>query len=206
MYTLFWEKGSGSIVVQALMEEMQVDYERCYVDMGADEHRGADYLKHNPTGMVPALMLPDGQTIGESAAIVLHLGEQCSDASLVPQAGDTERPRFLYWLVYMATTGYMGFGAFAHPERYTQDANGLEAVSAAMLETIDRFFGVLEQGIAGEPWMLSSGFSALDIYLAMLAGWYPDRDALFRRCPKVGALCEAVEARPLYRKVMADHA
>jgi glutathione S-transferase len=206
MYTLFWEKGSGSIVVQALMEELQVAYQRRYVDMGADEHLGAGYRRHNPAGMVPALTLPDGQTMGESAAILLYLGEQCSDTRLVPPAGDAARPRFLFWLVYMATTGYMGFGAFAHPERYTRDANGLEAVSDAMLETIDRFFEVLERGIAGDPWILAGGFSALDIYLTMLAGWYPQRDALFRRCPKVGALCAAVEARPAYRKVMADHA
>ena len=55
MYTIFWEFGSGSIVVQALLEEMAIDFERIYVDMEAEEHLGADYLRHNPSGMVPAL-------------------------------------------------------------------------------------------------------------------------------------------------------
>ncbi|MGB5327526.1 MAG: glutathione S-transferase N-terminal domain-containing protein, partial [Gammaproteobacteria bacterium] len=98
MYTLFWEKGSGSIAVQALLEEMDVTYARSYVDMEAGEHQKSEYLRQNPTGLVPALKLPDSHTIGESAAIVLHLGEQCSDGQLVPQSGDDERPDFLYWL------------------------------------------------------------------------------------------------------------
>ena len=58
MYTLFWEKGSGSIVVQALLEELGVTYERHYVDMEAGEHQKDQYLRQNPTGLVPALMLP----------------------------------------------------------------------------------------------------------------------------------------------------
>ena len=106
MYTLFWEKGSGSIVVQALLEEMGVTYDRNYVDMEAGEHQKSEYLRLNPTGLVPALKLPDLNTIGESAAIVMHLGEQCSDGQLVPLSDNTERPDFLYWLLFMATTGY----------------------------------------------------------------------------------------------------
>ena len=206
MYTLFWEKGSGSIVVQAMLEEMNVPFERRYIDMQADEHHGADYLQHNPAGMVPALMLPGGHAIGESAAIVLHLGEQCSDGRLAPQVGDAERPDYLFWLMYMATAGYMTFARFAHPERYTRDQSALEPVQEAARDDVMHFFDVVDAGIAGDPWFLPFGFSALDLYLTMLAGWHPDKMALFKRCPKVAALCSAVEDRPLYQKVMADHA
>lgn len=206
MYTLFWEKGSGSIVVQALLEEMGVTYDRYYVDMEAGEHQKGEYLRQNPTSLVPALMLPNSHTIGESAAIVLHLGEQCSDGRLIPQSGDNERPDFLYWLLFMATTGYTTFGRLCHPERYTQDQSALEPVRLAAEEGVTRFFDVLEEGIKGEPFFLSPGFTALDIYMTMLAGWHPDKNALFRRNPKIAALCVAVENRPAYKKVIADHA
>ena len=206
MYTLFWEKGSGSIVVQALLEEMGVTYDRNYVDMEAGEHQKGEYLRQNPTGLVPALMLPNSHTIGESAAIVLHLGEQCSVGRLIPQSGDNERPDFLYWLLFMATTGYTTFGRLWHPERYTQDQSALEPVRMVADEDVTHFFDVLEGGIRGEPYILSSGFTALDIYMTMLAGWHPDKNALFRRNPKIAALCVAVENRPAYKKVIADHA
>ena len=205
MYTLFWEKGSGSIVVQALLEEMDVTYDRNYVDMEAGEHQKNEYLRQNPTGLVPALKLANSHTIGESAAIVLHLGEQCSDGQLVPQSGDDERPDFLYWLLFMATTGYTTFGRLAHPERYTQDQSALEPVRLVAEDDVTRFFDVLEGGIKGEPYFLSFGFTALDIYSTMLAGWHPDKKALFQRNPKMAQLCAAVEGRPAYKKVIADH-
>jgi glutathione S-transferase len=205
MYTLFWEKGSGSIVVQALLEEMDITYDRNYVDMEAGEHQKNEYLRQNPTGLVPALKLPDSHTIGESAAIVLHLGERCSDGQLVPQSGDDERPDFLYWLLFMATTGYTTFARLAHPERYTQDQSALEPVRLVAEDDVTRFFDVLEKGIKGEPHFLSFGFTALDIYSTMLAGWHPDKKALFQRNPKIAQLCAAVEGRPAYKKVIADH-
>lgn len=205
MYVLFWEKGSGSIVVQALLEEMGVSYDRKYVDMSAGEHHEKEYLRQNPTGLVPALKLPNQHTIGESAAIVLHLGEQCTDGQLIPQSGDIERPDFLYWLLFMATTGYTTYGRLGHPERYTRDQSSLEPVRLAAEEDVTDFFDVLEGTIKGDPYFLSSGFTALDIYLTMLAGWHPDKNALFERNPKVARLCKAVESRPAYGKVIAEH-
>ena len=205
MYVLFWEKGSGSIVVQALLEEMGVTYDRKYVDMFAGEHHENEYLRQNPTGLVPALKLPNHHTIGESAAIVLHLGEQCTDGQLVPQSGDSERPDFLYWLLFMATTGYTAYGRLAHPERYTRDQSSLEPVRLAADENVTDFFDVLEGSIKGDPYFLSSGFTALDIYLTMLAGWHPNKNTLFERNSKVARLCKAVESRPAYEKVIAEH-
>jgi glutathione S-transferase len=187
------------------MRQKNVTYDRNYVDMEAGEHQKNEYLRQNPTGLVPALKLPDSRTIGESAAIVLHLGEQCSDGQLVPQSGDDERPDFLYWLLFMATTGYTTFGRLAHPERYTQDQSALDPVRLVAEDDVTRFFDVLEGGIKGEPYFLSFGFTALDIYLTMLAGWHPDRNALFQRNPKIAMLCTAVESRPAYKKVIADH-
>ena len=205
MYTLFWEKGSGSIVVQALLEEMGVNYESKYVDMASEEHKGSNYLQQNPTGLVPALGLPNQQIIGESAAIVLLLGEQCADGRFVPQPSDKERPDFLYWLLYMATSGYPTFARVGHPERYTKDEGATDPVRMAAEDDVTRFFDVLEDAIKGKPYFLSSGFTALDIYLSMMTEWHPDKNALFESNPKVALLYKAVENRPAYKKAINYH-
>ena len=205
MYKVYWEFGSGSIAVQALLEELAVDFERVYVDMEAEEHLGGDYLRRNPAGLVPALGLPDGQAIGETAAILLHFGDRFPDCPLLPAAGDADRAAFLFWLSYMATTGYKAFGRLAHPERYVRGQDDYEPVCRAAGEDLLRFFEVIERGIAGRPYMLSRGFTALDIYLTMLAGWYPERDNLLARNPGIARLVEAVEQRPAYRKTIEDH-
>ena len=205
MYTLFWEKGSGSIVVQALLEEMGVNYESKYVDMASEEHKGSNYLQQNPTGLVPALRLPNQQTIGESAAIILLLGEQSADGRFVPQPSDKERPDFLYWLLYMATSGYPTFARVGHPERYTKDEGATDPVRMAAEDDVTRLFDVLEDAIKGKPYFLSSGFTALDIYLSMMTEWHPDKNALFERNLKVALLYKAVENRPAYKKAITYH-
>ena len=205
MYTLFWEELSGAIAPQAMFEEMGVNYDKVAVNMAAGEHLSSEYLAVNPTGQVPALKLPEGQVIGESAAIVLVLGEKHPDGNLVPLPGDSDRSAFIYWLLYLATSGYMTFGRYAHPERYTKDQNAIETVRLAAEDHVERFFEVIEGVIRGEPYFLARGFTALDIYLTMLTVWHSAREEMFKRNPKVAALCIAVENRPAYKEVMQDH-
>ena len=205
MYELFWESISGVMAPQAMLEEMGIAYEKISVDMAANEHRTEAYLSQNPTGQVPALKLADGRVMGESAAIVLFIGEQHPEGRLVPLPGDQERSTFLFWLLYMATSGYMTFGRSCHPERHTTDQDALDPVRLAAEAQIDRVFETLDGAVAGDPYFLASGFSALDIYLTMLTTWHADKVALFENNPKIERLCMAVEARPAYRRVMLDH-
>lgn len=205
MYTVFWEKGAGSIVVQAVLEEIGTHYDKYYVDMAANEHRSDAYLSKNPTGLIPALQLPDLSVMGESAAIVLHLGEQHPEAELIPDPGNSERPGFLFWLFFMATAGYTTSSRLWHPEQFTRDQKATDPIHQVAEEDTARLFGLLEQNIKGQPYFLTSGFSVLDIYLAMLLEWHPDRDSLFQQSPKLTALYTAVAARPAYQKTMTDH-
>ncbi len=120
-YTLFWEAMSGAMVVEVLLEEMGLSYRLKPVDMAAGEHRSKDYLKINPTGQVPALSFPDRTTIGESAAIILSLGDRHPETDCMPCSTAPERPFFLRWLIFLAASPYMTFVQFNHPERFLDD-------------------------------------------------------------------------------------
>ena len=205
MYRLFWEELSGAIAPQAMLEEMEIEYEKIPIDMTRGAHLSPDYLSLNPNGQVPALGLPDGSVIGESAAIILTLGERHPKSPLVPRADSSDRPSFLFWLLYMATSGYMAFGRANHPERHTTDRDALDPVRLAAEAHIERLFETLEHAITGAPFFQPSGYSALDIYLTMLTTWHKDREALFRKNTRVAQLCRSVQGRPSYERVMQDH-
>ncbi|MDF0601114.1 glutathione S-transferase N-terminal domain-containing protein [Psychromarinibacter sp. C21-152] len=79
-YTLYWEAMSGAMAVEFVLEEIQAPYTLRPVDMAAGEHRSADFLKLNPTGQIPALALPEGQIIGESAAGCARWSRPCLHA------------------------------------------------------------------------------------------------------------------------------
>jgi glutathione S-transferase len=205
MYDLYWERLSGAIAPEVLLKEIGVPYKRFHVDMSADAHHGESYRAINPLGRVPALGLPDGEIIGETAAITLVLGERHPETGLVPAPGEPDRAAFLFWLTGMAANGYPIFSRAWHPEQFTRDTAANETVRLRAEEHLEQFFTAMDQAIKGEPFFLPRGFTALDIYLTMLTEWSADREALFSRHARLSALCSAVLERPSYRVVIARH-
>lgn len=204
-YRLFWEAMSGAMTLEILLEEMGIAYVPVPVDMAAGEHKSAGYLALNPTGQVPALALPTGEVIGESAAIIIALGERHPRSPLVPGAGSPLRARFLRWLVYMAASPYMTFVQFNHPERFIED----EAAHPALVENARRRlldqFTALDRAISGSPFFLESGISALDFYLYMLIEFLGDNRQAFDGRARLAALHLAVATREPVARVRARH-
>lgn len=203
-YQLFWEAMSGAMAVELLLEELGANYQRVAIDMAAGEHKGADFLALNPTGQIPALRLPEGKTIGESAAIILTLGER-HPGPLIPAPDDGDRPEFLRWLIYMAASPYMTFVQFNHPYRFLDD----KATHAALIENarsrLGAQFTALDEAIAGAPYFLPRGPSALDLYLYMLVEFHDDHAALFKGRPRLQALHGAIAARESTQRIRPGH-
>jgi glutathione S-transferase len=205
MYTLYWEYMAGSIVVQATLETIGADYRMRYVDMGADAHLSADFLKLNPAGRVPILGLPDGTAIGETAAIVTLLGELHPKHAVTPQPGDADRGAYLYWLSVMSTAGYVTSSRVGHPERFARDEDAIAQVKARADQDFAVFFALMDKVISGDPHFLARGQTALDFYLAMLAEWVSDRDALMEAHPRLCKLCDTVRSSAAYRTALETH-
>lgn len=205
MYVLHWEYMSGSIVAQAMLEEMDAPYRMQHVDMAAGEHQTPAYRRINPVARVPALTLPHGGTIAETAAIVVVLGEDSPASGLVPRPCTTDRGAFLFWLNVMATSGYMTVARHGHPERYAFDESAIAQVEQKAARDLSAFFDVMEGAIEGDGTFLASGHSALDLYLAMLTEWSDDKDALFAQRPSLARLSNGVYLRPGYRAAMRTH-
>lgn len=191
-YKLFWEALAGAMAVELVLEQAEIAYERVPVNMASGEHKSAAFLSLNPTGQVPALMLPSGQVVGESAAILLLLGERHPECGLVPLPGSEDRAFFLRWLVYMAASPYMTFVQFNHPERSIEDHRAHRPlIENARSRLLDQF-SLLNDTVSGEPYFLRSGLSALDLYLYMLVEFYDERDALFAGRDRLAGLHRAV--------------
>ena len=75
---------------------------------------------------------------------------------------------------------------------------GAERRLARMWQLLD---GVLARG---GPYLLGPDFSAVDIFLVMLARWSRNTKKPARDYPQIGRLMELVEARPAYRRMMAE--
>jgi len=205
MYKLFWAKSMGSMAAEVLFEEIGADYEKVAVDIEGEENYRAEFLAVNPMGQIPALVLPDGTVMTESAAMVLHICDRYPDAKLAPPAGSSESARFLRWLVYMATAIYTTDLRLYYADRITTDATGTEGIEASARADMDRYFAVVNDALDPGPYLLGETYSAADVYLWMLAKWHPDVSKLFADNPRIERLSELVEARPAVAKVWAEN-
>jgi len=205
MYKLYWSKGAGSMAPEVILEEVGAKYEKIEVDLAKQANRRAEFLAVNPLGQVPALVLPDGTLMTESAAIVVHLTDRHPGAMLAPPAASPESARFLRWLVFMATNVYTADLRLYYADRFTTDASAADGIAARARADLDRCFGILEAALDPGPYLLAGSFSAADIYLWMLASWHPDPARLFADNPRIEALMGRVEARPAVAKVKAEN-
>jgi len=204
-YTLFWEAMSEAMAVEFVLEEAGLPYRLRPLEMASGEHLSDAYRTINPTGQVPALALPDGRVIGESAAIILTLGERHPETRLVPMPNEDERPNLLRWLIYMAASPYMTFVQFNHPERFLDDP----ATHAALIENartrLNHQFGLIDAAIIGTPFFLKSGLTALDLYVFMLVSFFPEREKLLSGRPNLDRLVQAVADRKSVQRVLPRH-
>jgi glutathione S-transferase len=203
-YVIYGAPGSGSGIVEAACAEIGVDYEVRDLDARNGEHRGDGYAALNPHRKMPTLVVDEAEIITESVAIVLTLDERHRDAGLLPSPGSRERAQALRWIMFVATEMYPLVEFVDYPERFAPLNADAEALRKRADQLIQERWRLVEAHVAGAPFFLPSGFSAVDLYLTKFSVWQDDG---WRRehLPRVDALTTAVLARPVLAPVWARH-
>ena len=199
MYTLFARSGSGSVVVEALLEEAGAEYRIEEVERGNEGLSG--YLRINPLGQVPALILADGTVMTESAAIAIHLADLYPQLRLAPAEDSPKRALYLRWMIYLAANIYISDLRIYHPERFSADPAHVNAIKALALTQMSKEWEIFSSALGAGPFVLGAQLTAVDIYAAMLAAWDLDVPALFRKHSNIRSMYERVKARPAVAKV-----
>jgi len=203
-YKLYGRSGSGSFAVQVLLEEIGAPYERIWV--GRDAADVTKFRLTNPAGRVPALALPDGSVMFESAAILIYLVQAYPQFGLAPHPGSSRYAAFLQWMVFLSANAYEAVLRIYYAERYSIRGEA-DAEAVRQQGTLDYCKHLALIGERLGPYVLGAEFSIVDLYLYMLATWYPgERAQLYSQVPKLEALANLVAARPAVVKVEADHA
>jgi len=201
MYRLYGRPGSGSVVVEAILETAGAPYEVELVERSQDGQVPEKLAGVNPLGQVPALRLPDGEVMTESAAMSIYLADKYPKADLAPPVSSAERSRYLRWIVYLATNIYMTDLRAYYPDRYTTDQNGGKCVKSAALTRMAREWEIYAEALGEKSYILGDKMCVADIYAAMLATWNFDVPAFFKKHPNVRAMYDRVTAHPAIAKV-----
>lgn len=197
-FVVYGERGTGSVAVEAALTLLGADYR---VENVPEEQLGSI---PNPMAQVPALLLPGGELVTESAAILVWLADAHPAARLAPAIDSPLRPAFLRWMAFVSSAIYAHYWARDFPSRLVKDPAAQVEVKASLNARIAHGWGVMEAGVNAGRYLLGDETTVLDVYVTVVSRWTP-RQALHERiAPKIGEVVRRVEADPRLATLWAE--
>ena len=195
MYQLYYYPSNASLAPHIVLEEITARYELILVDRDTQAHKQPDYLKLNPSGLIPVLI--DGNLVlTETAAICLHLADMHPEANLAPALGTPERANLYRWLIYLTNTVQAELIHYYYPDRLGGEC--AEMIQARAEARVMPMLDIIEAHLAkaGGPWMLGAQYTIADAYLMMMCRWTRNMNNPARDRPHLAKFLDAIAARP----------
>ncbi len=205
VYTLWGEPDSGSFMIEAALAEAGQAVDLIDIDLTKDEQHGETYLAVNPTGKIPALRLPDGSVMTQSAAILITLDEHHPKARLLPPPGAPDRSHALSWLTFLVAEIYPLVEMFDYPARFVPPETVETGVRSRIRVLMRERWRLVEAAAASEGSFLLAGFSAIDLAITIMSHWDIGAEWRARECPKIERIARTVIARNCSGTVWRRH-
>lgn len=204
-YVLYGSRQSGSLAVELALAEIGVDYDIHDISLDASAQREPAYAAVNPQRKIPALKTPTGETLTESAAILLTLAECHPDAGLMPPLRSADRAAALSALLFVATELYPLIEINDYPERFSPGPESVDAVREIARQKWRERWLIVEDRVTGDSSLLGSGFCVVDIYIAVVSRWAQQATWRPSHIPKIERITAEVASRPKLASVWSRH-
>jgi glutathione S-transferase len=197
---LYDHPASGNCMkARIALRQLDIPYDAVTVDLFARETRTPEHMARNPDGRVPVLELDSGETIPESGAILLYLGE---GTRLLPD-DRVERAHVHQWLFFeqnqieaqLAVARFIVLTGRAG--RAPEILGSLVARGRSSLASLDRGLADERPFIAGDDYTVADIALYAYVHCAADAGVDPLEHAM------IGGWLERVEATPGFENDLA---
>lgn len=190
---LYAMKGTCALAPHIALEWANADYELQLLERG--EHKSDDYLRINPMGKVPALVLDDGRILTEASAILNWIADTHPDAKL-GGGGDADlQYEINHWLSFMTTEVHSSaYGPHFGPQRFHPDESQHEAIRDTAHERLRGLYAELERRLNGREHPVDNRRTVADPYLYVLTRWIDLTPAELDDYPSLKAFRERTEA------------
>ncbi|HEY2661554.1 MAG TPA: glutathione S-transferase family protein [Caulobacteraceae bacterium] len=203
-FTIYGALGSGSVPIEAALTLLGLPYEIIerapFKEVLIDEA----IIMVNPLGQVPALLLPGGELITESAAILIWLADRYPNLRLAPGALDRHRPAFLRWMAYVSSAIYALFWIRDDPSRLTPDPELQALIKARTADRIADCWAMMEAQITPSRYLLGDQLGVLDLYVTTISRWGPRRRRFYEVAPKMAEVVRRVDKDPRLKAFWAE--
>jgi glutathione S-transferase len=203
MYILYYSPGAASLCVHLALLEIGAPHELRKLDLAAGEQRSAAYLKLNPNGLVPTLLIQN-RPYFEAGACLMTLAERHPAAGLAPAPESLERAAWNQWILHLANTLQPAFRLWFYPSDLSADEATQTTIKAGTRARIETIWQRLDAQLAAHgPYLLGENMSAADLLLIMLMRWSRNMPRPATDWPALAAFARRMKARASWQALYA---
>jgi glutathione S-transferase len=193
---LYYSPGACSLSPHIALREAGLDFTLEKTDLKSKQTTsGGDIRRDNPKGMVPVLVLDNGDVLTEGPAIVQWIADQNPDAELAPAAGTMPRYHLMEWLNFITSELHKSYSPLFNP-------NAPEEYKAIARTALAERYAFVNDKLAGGPYLMGRQFTVADGYLFTVTNWARIVKFDLTSYPNVVAFQERVRARPKVQEAM----
>jgi glutathione S-transferase len=199
MLKFYYAPGACSLATHIGLEESGAEFDGQKISFASAEQRTPEYLKINPRGRVPALVVEEG-TIVENTAILDYIAGRFAP-QLMPKDA-VQRARAISLMAWFSNTVHPNFTHIGRPERFATDTSVHEHLKATGK---DNFFANLKEIdglLAGKQWFVGDAFSVVDGYALVFYAWGKRIGLPMAELKNYTAWKERMMARPAVMRVL----
>lgn len=197
---LYTSMGPNPRIVNMFLAEKGLELETVEINLGTGENRQEDFLKLNPAGQSPALMLDNDSVIAETTVICEYLEELNPSPTLVGSNAE-ERTNTRMWCrrTDLKITEFLGMafrsgaGHDFFKDRMTLMPNSVDEILAVTKEGMEW----LDQQMEGRDYIAGDNFTLADIsFFCWMDFVGPMGMGITAEMKNLSAWHERVKARP----------
>ena len=193
---LYYTPGACSLSPHIALLEAGLPYDLVKVDLRAKKlENGDDFLKVNPKGQVPVLVLDSGELVTEGPVIIQMIADKATGKNLAPARDSAERYKLLEWLNFITTELHKSFGPMFSPVL-------ADEAKAFFKDRVMGKFKYVDGQLAGRDYLMGSQFTVADGYLFTMLSWADRLKFDLSEMPNLLAYKARVGARPKVQEAL----
>lgn len=196
---LYYSKGSCSLAVRILINELNIDCEFEAVNLKTKTTQsGQDFKKINPKGSVPTLELDSKEIITENPVIQQYLADKYQGSHLLAPPPEVKRYKVLEWLNFISSEVHKSLSPLFNPSIPNEvKEHYYKPVMIAKLEFLNEYF-------THHEYLANNQFTMADSYLFVLMSWLKIFNVDLKNWPHLERHYEQIKNRESVQMALAQ--
>ena len=200
-FVLFGAAASGSVAVEAALALLEIPYQVIEGETWSSEAARMRVGGQNAMRQVPTLVLPGGETLTESAAILIWLADAHPNARLAPGPADHMRAQFLRWMFFVSSAIYSLHWIKPDVSRIGAPQSARDEVVNSVHERIAFCWRTMDAQLRPSRYLLGDTLSVLDLYVAVISRFGPWRERFYQEAPNMTTAIKRVDEDPRLKEL-----